>query len=75
MFPAFAKLCVPCKTIVDLEDDKLWYDSGIRRNSRKRDRLTKTALKSGNQNDWKKFKYYRNNNTQKSILMSLFIII
>ena len=49
------------------EDDKPWYDSEIRRNSRKRDRIKKTALKSGNPNDWNKYKYYRNkvNNLKK----------
>ena len=52
-FIEFAKLCIPSKTIVVREDNKPWYDSEIRRNSRKRDRLKKTALKSGNQNDWK----------------------
>ena len=41
----FAKLCIPNKTIVVREDDRPWYDSEIRRNSRKRDRLKKTALK------------------------------
>ena len=35
----FAKLCIPSKTIVVQEDDKPWYDSEIRRNTRKRDRL------------------------------------
>ena len=68
IFIEFAKLCIPCKTIVVREDDKPWYDSEIRRNSRKRDRLKKTALKTGNQNDWKKYKYYRNkvNNKKKT---------
>ena len=67
-FIEFAKLCIPSKTIVAREDDKPWYDSEIRRNSRKRDRLKKTALKTGNQNDWKKYKYYRNkvNNKKKT---------
>ena len=68
IFIEFAKLCIPSKTIVVREDDKPWYDSEIRRNTRKRDRLKKTALKSGNQNDWKKNKYYRNkvNNQKKN---------
>ena len=67
IFIEFAKLCIPSKTIVVRVDDKPWYDSEIRRNSRKRDRLKKTALKSGNQYDWKKYKYYRNkvNNKKK----------
>ena len=68
VFIEFAKLCIPNKTIVVREDDKPWYDSEIRRNSRKRDRLMKTALKSGNPNDWNKYKYYRNkvNNQKKA---------
>ena len=53
-FIEFAKLCISSKSIVVREDDKPWYDSEIRRNSRKRDRLKKTVIKSGNQNDWKK---------------------
>ena len=53
-FIEFAKLCIPNKTIVVREDDKPWYDSEIRWKSRKRDRLKKTALKTGNTNDWKK---------------------
>ena len=82
IFVEFAKLCIPSKTIVVREDGKPWYDSEIRRNSRKRDRLKKTALKSGNQNDWKKYKYYRNkvNNQKKkkkkkNMLRNIFIII
>ena len=76
-FIEFAKLCIPSKIIVVPEDDKQWYDSEIRRNSRKRDRLKKTALKSGNQNDWEKYKYYRNkvNNQKKNMLRNIFIII
>ena len=34
-FIEFPKLCIPSKTIVVPEDDKPWYDSEIRRNSRK----------------------------------------
>ena len=59
VFIEFAKLCISNKTVVVREDDKPWYDSEIRRNSRKRDRTKKTALKSGNPNDWNKYKYYR----------------
>ena len=40
-FIEIAKLCISNKTIVEREDDKPWYDSEIRRNSRKRDRLKK----------------------------------
>ena len=42
IFIDFAKLCIPSKPIV-VRDDKPCYDSEIRRNSRNRDRLKKTA--------------------------------
>ena len=45
IFIEFAKLCIPNKTIIVREGDKPWYDSELRMNSRKRDRLNKTALK------------------------------
>ena len=43
------------------------YDSEIRRNSRKRDRLKKKAIQSGNPNFWNKYKLFRNkvNNRKK----------
>ena len=73
-FIEFAKLCIPNKTIVVREDDKPWYDSEIRRNSRKRDRLKKTALKTGNTNDWKKYKIFRNKvNNQKKTCEGIFL--
>ena len=50
MIIEIAKLCIPSETIVVREDDKPWYDSEIRRNLRKRDRLKKKAVQSGNQN-------------------------
>ena len=56
------------------EDDKPWYDSEIRRNSSKRDRIRKTAVKSGSLNDWNKYKYYRNkvNNLKKHAKASFY---
>ena len=51
IFTEYAKICIQNKTIVVREDDKPWYDSDIRRKSRKRDRLKKSALKSGDPND------------------------
>ena len=45
----------------------------IRRNSRKRDRQKKKAIKSGNQNDWNKYKFLRNKvNNQKKHAKELF---
>ena len=44
IFIEFAKLCIPSKTIVVRENDKPWYDSEIRGNSRKRDRLKKKTM-------------------------------
>ena len=73
IFIEFAKLCIPSKTIVVREDDKPWYDSEIRRNSRKRDRLKKKAIQSGNLNVWNKYKLFRNKvNNQKKHAKELF---
>ena len=60
-------MCIPSKTIVVREDDKSWLDSEIRRNSRNRDRIKKITVKSGNPNDWNKYKYCSNkvNNLKK----------
>ena len=66
-------MCIPNKTIVVREDAKSWYDSEVRRNLRKKDRLKKSALKTGNQNDWKEYKMFRNKvNNQKSAKESFY---
>ena len=48
------------KAIAVREDDKQWYDSKNRGNSRKSDRLKKKAIQSRNSNDWNKYKFFRN---------------
>ena len=67
IFIEFVKVCIPSKTIFVGEDDKPWFDSEIRRNSRKRDRQKKKAVKTGNIIDWIKYKRLRNkvNNQRK----------
>ena len=45
IFIEFVKVCIPRKTILVREDDKPCYDSEIRRNTRKRDRLKQKAVK------------------------------
>ena len=66
-FIEFVKVCIPCKSILVRIDDKPWYDSEIRRNTRKRDRQKKKAVKTGNTTDWVKYKRLRNkvNNQRK----------
>ena len=56
------------------EDDKSQYDLEIRRNSRKRNTLKKTALKQVIQMTEKKYKMFRNT-VDKNMQMNLFIII
>ena len=46
----FVKVYIPCETVLVREDDKPWYDSEIRRNTQKRDRLN-NAVKEGNITD------------------------
>ena len=67
VFMGFVKLCIPYKTIHVRPDDKPWYDSIIRKFSRKRDRLKKIAVKKGRSQDWIKYKQLRNkvNNLKK----------
>ena len=75
-FIEFAKLSIPFKILVVREDDKPRYDSEIRRNSRKRDRLKKKAFQSGNSNDWNKYKFLRNKvNNNKNMRRNYFIMI
>ena len=47
-------------------DGNPWYDTEIRRNSRKRE-IQKKAIKSGNPNDWNKYNLlrYKVNNQKK----------
>ena len=67
---------MPSKTIVVREDDEQWYNSEIRRNSRKRDGLKKKAIQSGNSNVWNKYECIRNEvNNQKQMRRNYFIII
>ena len=55
----FVKVYIPCETVLVREDDKPWYDSEIKRNTRKRDRLNKT-VKAGYITDWNQYKCLRN---------------
>ena len=63
----FVRQCVPSQTVLIRPNDKPWYDSVIRSHSRKRDRLKRTATKSGILSDWAKYKTMRNkvNNLKK----------
>ena len=64
---------MPSKTIVVREDDEQWYDSEIRRNSRKRDGLKIKAIQSGNSNVGNKYECFRNKvNNQKTHVKELF---
>lgn len=67
VFIDLLKKCIPCKEVTIRPNDKPWYDSEIRKYSRKRDRLRNIATKSGNLNHWNKYKHLRNkvNNLKK----------
>ena len=55
-----AKESISTKEVTILPSDKPWYDSEIRRRSRKRDRLKTKAAKSGKQTDRTNYKHERN---------------
>ena len=56
----FVNSSVPSKNVLIRPDDKPWYDSEIRRLSRKRDRLKRKFKKSSNLNILARYKFYRN---------------
>ena len=52
--------CIPSKEVTVRPNDKPWYDSVIRRLSRKRDRQKKNVTKRGLLTDWEKYKFLSN---------------
>ena len=60
-FTDLVKECIPCKKVCIRPDDQPWYDNAIRRLSRKRDRMKRTAKASRKSNDCSKYKNLRNN--------------
>ena len=60
--------CIPFKEITIRKNDKPWYDSEIRKYSRKRDRQKTIALTINNEHQWLKYKQLRNkvNNLKKT---------
>ena len=60
VFLNFARSCIPSKNVLIRPDDKPWYDSEIRKMSRKRDRLRRKYNITGNQNILNRYKFLRN---------------
>ena len=52
----FVHLCIPNRTVTNRDNDRPWYDSKIRRESRKRDRLKRKASKTNTYSVWTKYK-------------------
>ena len=67
VFLSFVRSSIPSKNVLIRPDDKPWYDSEIRKVSRKRDRLKRKFNKTGNQNFLTRYKFLRNkvNNLKK----------
>ena len=59
-FMEFVNMSIPHKDVTIRPSDKPWYDSEIRRHSRKRDRQKKKAVRTSRQSDWAKYKTLRN---------------
>ena len=60
IFLEMVKTCIPSKKVTVRPDDKPWYNSEIRRTSRKRDRLKSKAIKTGKISDWNSYNKLRN---------------
>ena len=56
----FVNSSIPHKNVTIRPSDKPWYDSEIRRYSRKRDRQKQKAVRTSTQSDWTKYKTLRN---------------
>ena len=59
-FMEFVNESIPHKDVTIRPNDKPWYDSEIRKNSRKCDRLKSKAVKTALRCDWTKYKILRN---------------
>ena len=59
-FMDFVNATIPHKDVVIRPNDKPWYDSEIRKFSRKRDRQKTKAVRTSLQSDWIKYKNLRN---------------
>ena len=59
-FMEFVNESIPHKDVTIRPNDKPWYDSEIRKKSKKRDRLKSKAVKTALRSDWTKYKILRN---------------
>ena len=57
---SFVSVCISNKMVTICCNDKPWYDNKIRKESRKRDRLKRKALKSNTELSWTNYKRCRN---------------
>jgi hypothetical protein len=66
-FLIVTKECIPTKMVTVRNSDRPWFNSELRREIRKRDRICKTAKKYNKQSDIDKYKKQRNrvNNLKK----------
>jgi hypothetical protein len=59
-FLTIAKECIPTREVTIRTDDKMWFDSNLRRESRRRDRLRKAFLRTKTVSAEKQYKQQRN---------------
>ena len=59
-FMEYVNSSIPHKDVTIRPSDKPWYDSEIRRYSRKRDRQKQKEVRTSMQSDWTKYKTLRN---------------
>ena len=60
-FLNIAKTCIPTREVTIRSDDKVWFDSDLRRESRKRDRLRQIFLGPKRKQPKKKLKHKETN--------------
>ncbi|VDI70325.1 Hypothetical predicted protein [Mytilus galloprovincialis] len=66
--------CIPKKEVIIRSNDKIWFNSNLRKEIRKRDRFRKIFIKNKSMTNEKKFKNQRNrvNNLKKQIKQNFY---
>jgi hypothetical protein len=60
-FLNIANTCIPTREVTIRSDDKVWFDSDLRRESRKRDRLQQIFFRTKTKQPKKKLKHKETN--------------
>ncbi|KAJ8313900.1 hypothetical protein KUTeg_008461 [Tegillarca granosa] len=73
-FLSLAKLCIPRREVTIRPNDKVWFNSKLRTEIRKRDRLHRQARRTGRQNDLERYKKTKESLKLVAFLMTFLLL-